>query len=184
MATKSTRLLLLSSLLFISSFLLAQNRLGQGSSVNNHSSAILSTGKAVMWGVNMNGQLGNGGSENVNIPKDVYSYGELAGKIITNISSGWLHTLALTSDGTVYAWGSNFSGEAGLSEYINYLLPAAVSLPKKAKAISAGYNHSVALMEDGTVYTWGKNNVGQIGNGNTSPITAPYQVAALQILLL
>jgi alpha-tubulin suppressor-like RCC1 family protein len=179
MEKKSTHVLLLFSFLFLSSFLSAQNRLGQGSSVNHYSAAITSNGKAVMWGLNTNGQLGNGGTDNAIAPADVYSYGALSGKSITKISAGNNHTLALTSEGTVYAWGNNGLGQAGLPDYIDHPLPAAVTLPGKAKAISAGYYHSLALMEDGTVYAWGNNSFGQCANGTISTLNTPAPIPAL-----
>ncbi len=58
--------------------------------------------------------------------------------------------MALKGDGTVAAWGRNFSGQT--------TVPAGLS---GVTAIAAGDNHAVALKADGTVVAWGNNAVGQ-----------------------
>ena len=66
------------------------------------------------------------------------------------ISAGWIHSLALRSDGTVVAWGDNRYGQvtvpAGLTDVV---------------AITAGGWHNLALKADGTVVAWGNNAAGQ-----------------------
>lgn len=66
------------------------------------------------------------------------------------ISAGGGHSLALRADGTVVAWGSNFSGQS--------TVPTALV---GVVAISAGGSHSLALKSDGTVVAWGSNTSGQ-----------------------
>ena len=61
------------------------------------------------------------------------------------IAGGLVHSLALRSDGTVVAWGENFSGQC--------MVPAGLS---GVVAIAAGGSHSLALKSDGTVAEWGK----------------------------
>ncbi len=80
--------------------------------------------------------------------------------------SGWkYHTLALTSNGDVYAWGRSDKGQAGAGGG-NISFPLQVfGLPRPATAIAAGGFHSVALLDDDTVWTWGSNDRGQLGNG-------------------
>ena len=67
------------------------------------------------------------------------------------IAEGAGHSMALTADGKVIAWGNNTYGQtnvpAGLSNII---------------AIAAGYYHNLALKSDGTVVAWGEDNYGQI----------------------
>ena len=65
---------------------------------------------------------------------------------VTAIAAGFGYSLALKSDGTVVAWGSNARGQASV--------PAGLS---GVTAIAAGYYHSLALKSDGTVVAWGDN---------------------------
>jgi alpha-tubulin suppressor-like RCC1 family protein len=69
---------------------------------------------------------------------------------IIAIAAGYSHSVALRSDGTVIAWGDNFSGQS--------TVPANLS---GVTAIAAGRFHSVALRSNGTVIPWGENIYGQ-----------------------
>ena len=95
------------------------------------------------------------------------------------------HTIAAKSDGTVYTWGGNGSGQLGNVSNADSYFPVAVytyETPMAGKTITqvaAGENHSIALASDGTVYTWGGNGSGQLGNGSNTNYNFP--LAALYI---
>ena len=74
------------------------------------------------------------------------------------IGAGFLHAVALKSDGTVTAWGGSSRGEANVPADLTHVI-----------AISAGEFHSIALREDGTVVPWGSYNY----YGNVYPANAP-----------
>ena len=59
------------------------------------------------WGYNEFGQLGDGTTINRSTPVAVDMSGALSGKTVTAIAAGDRHTVALTSDGKVFAWGRN-----------------------------------------------------------------------------
>lgn len=101
---------------------------------------------------------------------------------VTEIAASW-HILALLSDGTVSALGSNRSGQLGRPKTPRGFLPAArVELPGKAVQVAAGDDDaSYALLADGTVWAWGRgvsNNLGVPLNGQTDRHT-PGQVPGL-----
>ena len=137
--------------------------------------------RALAWGDNYAGKLGNGSTTPSNLPVAVTSSGLLVGKTIVSLSAGDSHTLALCSDGTVAAWGSNFSGQLGNGTTTDSSVPIQVNSfgalsSKRVIAIAAGSNHSLALCSDGTMAAWGYNNFGQLGNGTSSISNLPVTV--------
>ncbi|MGE5799889.1 MAG: hypothetical protein ACM337_06135 [Syntrophaceae bacterium] len=93
--------------------------------------------------------------------------------------STYLHTLFQKSDGTVWAWGNNASGQLGDGTTIDRYSPVAVSGLTGVTAVAAGGAHSLALKNDGTVWAWGSNTSGQLGDGTTSDRLTPVQVGGL-----
>jgi len=97
----------------------------------------------------------------------------LNGQIVSQISAGLLHNLALTNTGLIASWGNNGQGRLGDGTNINRSIPVLVNtagsalLGKTVKSVSAGGSHSTALSTDGLVYAWGDNGRGQIGDGTT-----------------
>jgi alpha-tubulin suppressor-like RCC1 family protein len=84
--------------------------------------------------------------------------------------------LALRSDGTVWAWGSNEDGQLGDGTTTNRSTPVQVSGLSNVTAVAAGASHSLALRGDGTVWAWGGRNFGQLGDGMTAVIAVPTRV--------
>ena len=86
---------------------------------------------------------------------------------LATVSAGLVHSLALSSDGTVWAWGDNSEGQLGnnQSELHNSSTPVHVSDLTDVIAVAAGGAHSLALKNDGTVWGWGNNEYGQGGFG-------------------
>ncbi len=143
--------------------------------------------RPISWGWNSAGQLGNGSFVNSSVPLAVVNSGVLAGKTIVAFASGYRHTLALCSDGTVAAWGDNEYGQLGNSSTTDSSVPVAVTTSgalagKTVVAISAGYYHSLALCSDGTVTTWGRNDYGQLGNNSIPASFVPVTLANLGVL--
>ncbi len=142
----------------------------------------------VAWGFNVYGQLGNNSTTTSKVPVAVTTSGVLSGKSIVAISAGSLHSLALCSDGTVAAWGSNGFGVLGNNSTTDSPVPVAVTAGplsssalsgKTVTAISAGTQLSLALCSDGTVASWGY--ISFSGNGSASPI--PVAVTMTGVLL-
>ena len=129
------------------------------------------------WGNNDNGQLGNGVTTGVNPNATPFMIANLSG--VTAIATGHDHTLALKSDGTVWAWGNNTMGQLGDGSTTASALPLQVPGLSGITAISAGYKYSLARKDDTTVWAWGYNNFGQLGNNTTTNSPLPVQVATL-----
>ena len=117
---------------------------------NFYSLALTSDGKVYGWGDNGYGQLGDGTTTRRHVPVAVNTSGVLAGETVTAISAGAIHSLALTSDGRVYAWGDNGQGQLGDGTTTDHNVPVAVNTSgvlagKTVTTISAGLFYSLAL---------------------------------------
>lgn len=95
------------------------------------------------------------------------------------IKGGYYHTLALTSDGKIKAWGYNAYGQLGNGTTTNSTTPVQVIGITGVTTITAGGYHSLALTSDGKVWAWGHNTYGQLGNGTTTHSSVPVQVTGI-----
>ena len=82
-----------------------------------------------------------------------------------DVAAGNNFTLALKSDGSLWAWGWNNSGQLGDSSQTNRNRPVRIGQDRDWVQIAAGAEHSLALKTDGTLWAWGRNNAGQLGLG-------------------
>ncbi len=141
---------------------------------DNHSLALTSTGTVLAWGNNNDGKLGDGTTTSRSTPATVSLPPDTK---ITAIATTSDHNLALTSTGTVLAWGENNDKKLGDGTFTSRSTPVTVNLPPDTKvtAIAAGFDHSLALTSTGTVVAWGEN-YGKLGDGTTSSRTAPVTV--------
>jgi RHS repeat-associated protein len=156
------------------------NNLGGATAIaagNYHGLAVRQDGTAVAWGDNAAGELGNGATVNSSTPVAVSGLSS-----VTAVAAGGMpttpgHSLALKSDGTVWAWGYNKAGQLGNGSTANSAVPLQVNGLSGVTAISANGNNSVALKSDGTVWAWGDNSAGQLGNSSAGrSSTTPVQV--------
>ena len=115
-----------------------------------HSLALQRDGTVWAWGLNGNGQLGNGTATEQGRPVQVRG---LHG--VSALAAGQVYSLALQRDGTVWAWGTNGNAEPLFGTFGDvHDRPAQVHGLQGVVALSAG-NHSLALERDGMVWTWG-----------------------------
>jgi len=144
--------------------------------------AITGNGDLYCWGHNGSGQVGNGTTELQLTPVRVLenvrtvtatSYGG-RGDGVGNLA-------ATTTNGDLYCWGWNTSGQVGNGTTGTQLIPVKVlsdvsfvSLSASVSVVSGvqSYNYRTgnmaAITADGDLYCWGANRSGQVGNGTTS----------------
>lgn len=153
----------------------------------SHSLALDSAGKVYAWGAG-GGRLGNGITANSSVPVAVVDTGALAGKVVTDIAASELSSYALSSDGFVYSWGGNGSGQLGNNSATQSNSPVAVLTTgvlagKTIRSIAAGSTFALALDTTGKVYSWGNNANGQLGNGSLTQSSVPVAVLTSGVLL-
>ena len=127
-----------------------------------------------VWGGNGSGQLGDGLSGDSPIPQSVQSLTDVVA-IAGGKSSGVGFSLAVKSDGSVWAWGNNGVGQLGNP---NVKGQSAVPVPVTGLgsgviAVAAGNGHSLALKADGSVWAWGNNDSNQLGTGGPASNISP-----------
>ncbi len=130
---------------------------------SGHTVALKNDGTVWAWGLNEDGQLGDGTYDNRLTPVQVPN---LTG--IIAVAGGESHTVALKNDGTVWMWGWGY-------------LPSPIQVQDLTSitAISTGYCHALALKDGGIAWAWGANWAGQLGDGTTDESWTPVQVQSL-----
>jgi alpha-tubulin suppressor-like RCC1 family protein len=98
------------------------------------------------------------------------------------ISAGTSHNVALKSDGTLWAWGCNLSGQFGSGapdrKHAAVYSPVPAAPGNDWKQAVAGGIHTIALKRDGTLWAWGHNWPGCLGTGSTNNSAVPVQVGS------
>ncbi len=95
-----------------------------------------------------------------------------------SVSAGADHTLAIKTDGTLWAWGNNSYGQLGDGTTVDKYAPVRIGSATNWKSISAGGSHSIAVKTDGTLWAWGWNVFGQLGVGDNFDRTVPTQIGS------
>jgi len=159
-----------------------ENNFSYVSASSDYACAINSDGKAYCWGYGSNGQLGNGETENSNVPIPVDTSGVLSNKKLVAIDA-MRSVCTLDDEGKAYCWGYGESGQLGDGEVYDWpsSIPVAVDTGGVLKdkelvdIITGGYS-TCALDNEGKVYCWGSGEYGQLGNGSDEKSPVPVTV--------
>jgi alpha-tubulin suppressor-like RCC1 family protein len=135
----------------------------------------LRSGTLWSWGKNDYGQLGIGVTDTIphSSPLQIG-----ADNNWVNVTCGPYQTFALKSDGTLWAWGSNYYGEMGIgiADTNSHPIPSQIGTENNWINISCGFGHVLAIKSNGTLWAWGLNSYGELGNGTTVSETNPIQI--------
>ncbi|XVE52616.1 hypothetical protein DITRI_Ditri02bG0136000 [Diplodiscus trichospermus] len=142
-----------------------------------HSAVITDAGALLTFGWGLYGQCGQGSTDDELSPTCVSS---LLGIRIESVAAGLWHTVCISADGDVYAFGGNQFGQLGMGGDQAETLPRLLDAPSlentHAKVVSCGARHSAVITEDGKVFCWGWNKYGQLGLGDVIDRNIPSQV--------
>jgi alpha-tubulin suppressor-like RCC1 family protein len=144
----------------------------------NHFGAIKADGTLWMWGLNSQGQLGNGSVNDSQIPVQVGSFNDWVAVAVGNS-----HTVALRSNGALYTWGAGWNGRIGDGTTNDRHTPYQVA--GTWSAIGAGFGQTMALKPDGTLWAWGYNPSGEVGIGTSAcdPVSCVCNMNNTDVLL-
>jgi alpha-tubulin suppressor-like RCC1 family protein len=92
------------------------------------------------------------------------------------VSNGQNHTIAIKTDGTLWAWGSNLFGQLGNGNNTDSNFPIQIGSSNNWIRVAAGGAHSLGIKNDGTLWAWGFNAAGQLGNNTTINVNIPTQI--------
>ena len=142
---------------------------------DSHTAAIKTDGTLWTWGFYVYGQLG----DNTTISKSSPVQTIAAGTNWKYVSCGNSHTVAIKTDGTLWAWGYNINGQLGDNTIIDRSSPVqTIAGGTNWKSVSCGFYHTTAIKTDGTLWTWGPNNSGQLGDNTIIDRSSPVQTIA------
>jgi alpha-tubulin suppressor-like RCC1 family protein len=143
---------------------------------DHYGCAVRKDGALWCWGYNRDGEAGIGTTVNVTRPHQVTTPASTGW---TTVAAGDSHTCATRSDATLWCWGYNADGEAGIGTTANATRPHRVTTPARTgwTTVSAGALHTCATRSDATLWCWGYNADGELGLGSiTDGQDEPQQV--------
>ena len=143
-----------------------------------HTAVIMTDGSLWTWGWNTLGQLGNGVTDNrtgvISVPSKIMDG-------VASVSLGARFTMALKTDGSLWAWGGNSDGQLGDGTTEDRHSP--VKIMDGVASFSAGGLHAMAVKTDGSLWGWGRNSFknnddreGMVGDGTTEDRHSPVRI--------
>ena len=148
--------------------------------LNGQAAALVLQNNGTLWGCGYNGRgkLGN------NTTTSSTFFQQVVGPNATGPINSWsqvvsaLWALAIQSNGTLWSWGYNLSGECGLgTANSSFSSPMQIGSSLWSK-IACGYSSNLAIQTNGTLWAWGQQRWGQLGNGSTAiaSLSNPVQI--------
>ncbi len=143
--------------------------------------AIQSDGTLWAVGHNADGQLGLGNTT------DVSTFMQVGTSVMwmmvdtsgTGTGTGQASSYGIMSDGTLWSWGDNISGQLGLGTTGGtHNSPVQVGTDIDWAFVSAGNGFALAIKTDGSLWAWGANSNGQLGLGDAVDRSSPVQVGS------
>jgi len=135
-----------------------------GLSLDDHTCAVQHNNTLWCWGANGNGQLGQDG-QSVALDRGRPNRIVVGSTLFSFVATGRDYTCALDTQGGLWCWGRNDSGQLGLGDTTDRSAPAQQPMLSKVQSLGIGYDHACAVSTERSVSCWGSNSDGQLGDG-------------------
>ena len=142
---------------------------------NFHSLGLKTDGSLWAWGEDIYGQLGYGSTTVFR------QYAPVRIGVGTNwigISAGSEHSLGLKSDGTLWAWGRNWTGQLGDGTVTTRRTPVQIGGDADWAGVFSDWHSNFGIKRDGSLWAWGNNEGGTLGDGSRTSRRAPVQIGS------
>ena len=128
------------------------------------------------WGLNGNGQLGDNTTVNKSSPVQTVA----SGTNWKQVSGGTLFAAGVKTDGSLWGWGFNSSGQLGTNTVVSPSSPVQTSLGgTNWKQVACGVAFTSVIKTDGTLWSYGTGTIGQLGDGTIVSKSSPVQTIAV-----
>jgi alpha-tubulin suppressor-like RCC1 family protein len=114
-----------------------------------------------VWGLNGNGELGDGTTTDRLTP-------ELIMTGVQSVVAGMGHTLILKQDNSLWACGSNIFGLP-----VDGIYSTPVLIMTGVQSVAEGYEHTLILKQDNSLWACGRNDFGTLGDGTNTSRSTP-----------
>jgi alpha-tubulin suppressor-like RCC1 family protein len=140
----------------------------------HHACGVTTDNRVFCWGLNDNGQLGNGTNTGpqrcFTVPCSTRPVAVAGGLRFRRVSAGGGslrpgHTCGVTTGSRIYCWGNNRDGQLGDGTFRTRLVPVLVAGGLQFLGVSAGPSHTCAVTTDNRAFCWGNNAQGRLGDG-------------------
>ncbi|XP_022104478.1 X-linked retinitis pigmentosa GTPase regulator-like, partial [Acanthaster planci] len=143
-----------------------------------HTIAYTRNDKLYGFGGGGEGQLGVTSSNGFDAPEEIK---ELSNFKVKMISCGTEHSAVLTTDGSLYMFGSGSEGQLGLGDTTETDIPRPLTFGIPVKQVSCGYYHTAIVTDEGKLYTFGENEFGKLGlNDDSDNSNTPQNVSLIK----
>ena len=148
-----------------------------------HTVAVKTNGTLWAWGNNSNGQLGLGVGDTTDrsVPVQVGT-----DTLWASVAAGSMDTVAVKTNGTLWAWGCNVQGSLGNGAFGGGQNPTPAQVGIETlwastlwASVAEGDMDTLAVKTDGTLWAWGNNSNGQLGDGTINNSPTPGAVSGI-----